>query len=63
MNCSQETIQSINRMFQLLLTKLNVTNERILKLLELFSIKEKITYLRNSIWYNDFIITLFLLLP
>lgn len=52
-SCSQETIQSINDMFHSLLTKLNVVSEKISKLSESFSLKEKITYLRNSICVLD----------
>lgn len=57
-SCNSNIIQTINSMFCLLLTKLKVVNERISKLLESFSLKEKITYLRNSIWYFSLIFSL-----
>jgi hypothetical protein len=46
----QVIIRSIDTMFELLLTKLDLTEERRSILLNSFSFKEKISYLRNSIW-------------
>jgi hypothetical protein len=46
----QVLIRSIDTMFELLLTKLDLTEERRSILLNSFSFKEKISYLRNSIW-------------
>jgi hypothetical protein len=46
----QLIIRSIDTMFEMLLTKLNLLEERKSILVNSFSFKEKIVYLRNSIW-------------
>lgn len=46
-----ELIQKVNSMFHKLLLKLGVEEQRVSLLVDSFSIKEKVSHLRHSIWY------------
>jgi hypothetical protein len=48
---SEEITEEVNRMFQELLRKFEVTKEIKMKLMKSFTIIEKIQHLRNAVWY------------